>query len=199
MIDDGIRRCVWAASDSEYARYHDREWGRPLHGDRELFEKLCLEGFQAGLSWIMILRRRSAFREVFHNFDINAVAEMSPSDVENVVKDSRIIRNRAKIESTISNAKIARTLVTRRPGGLDKLIWSFAPPPRPESERPRLQQDIPATTGESESLSAALRALGFRFTGPTTTYALMQAGGLVDDHLRGCWRVRPPTKPPQAP
>ena len=128
---DGVERCAWVGADPEYARYHDEEWGRPLHGDRELFEKLSLEGFQAGLSWITILRRRPGFRDAFHNFDPRVVADLSADDVELLMADTRIIRNRAKIVATISNARIT---VGLEPGELDALIWAFAQPPR--STRP---------------------------------------------------------------
>ena len=185
--DDGLARCSWGAADPEYRRYHDEEWGVPLHGDQPLFEKLSLEGFQAGLSWITILRRRPAFREVFHGFELAAVAAMSPLDVDRLMGEARIIRNRAKIEATISNARIALELTEEHAGALDELMWSFAPPPR--STRPRSFAEVPAVTAESTAMSKALRALGFRFVGPTTLYALMQSAGMVDDHLEGCWRT----------
>jgi DNA-3-methyladenine glycosylase I len=184
--DDGLARCSWGASDPEYRRYHDEEWGVPLHGDRPLFEKLSLEGFQAGLSWITILRRRPAFREVFHGFDLAAVAAMSPLDADRLMDDARIIRNRAKIEATVSNARVALELTRDQPGALDELMWDFAPAPK---VRPTFFAEVPAVTPESTSMSKALRALGFRFVGPTTMYALMQSAGMVDDHLEGCWRA----------
>jgi DNA-3-methyladenine glycosylase I len=183
---DGRLRCGWANADAEYRRYHDEEWGVPLHGDRPLFEKLSLEGFQAGLSWITILRRRPAFREVFQEFDVDRVAAMGDDDVERLMQETRIIRNRAKIEATIANARVVRELVTDRPGALDALIWSHAPAGH---RRPESMADIPAVTPESVALSAALKKLGLRFVGPTTMYALMQSAGLVDDHVRGCWRA----------
>ncbi len=185
--DDGVARCAWVGVDAEYARYHDEEWGTTLHGDRELFEKLCLEGFQAGLSWITILKRRHAFRELFHGFDPRAVAALTPSDIEALLIDARIIRNRAKIEATISNAQVTLALTQEQPGALDSLMWSFAPLPR----RSRLTAlaELPAVTSESTALSAALRRLGYRFVGPTTMYALMQSTGMVDDHVAGCWRA----------
>ncbi|MDQ4138520.1 MAG: DNA-3-methyladenine glycosylase I [Actinomycetota bacterium] len=182
---DGRFRCGWANADPEYRRYHDEEWGVPLHGDRPLFEKLSLEGFQAGLSWITILRRRPAFREVFLDFDLDRVAAMDNSDVERLMQETRIIRNRAKIESTIGNARVVRDLVGDHPGALDKLIWSHAPA---EHRPPESMADIPAVTPESVALSKALKKLGLRFVGPTTMYALMQSAGLVDDHVAGCWR-----------
>jgi DNA-3-methyladenine glycosylase I len=185
--DDERPRCGWIGTDPEYRRYHDEEWGTPLHGDRPLFEKISLEGFQAGLSWITILRRRPGFREAFDGFDIDTVAAYGDEDVERLMLDERIIRNRAKVLAAIGNARITADLVRDHPGALDELIWSFAPTaPRP---RPRTWADIPAVTPDSEALSAALRKLGFRFVGPTTMYALMQSAGLVDDHLAECWRA----------
>lgn len=181
--DDGFTRCGWGASDPEYRRYHDEEWGRPQHDPVRLFEKLCLEGFQAGLSWITILKRRPAFREVFHGFDAALVAEMTEADVERLLGDARIIRHRGKIEATIQNARA--TLELDQPIG--ELLWSFAPAePRP---RPRSFGEVPAVTPESTAMSKELRRRGFRFVGPTTMYALMQACGLVDDHLTGCFRA----------
>ena len=185
--DDGRARCAWVGNDGEYRRYHDDEWGTPLHGDRVLFEKLSLEGFQAGLSWITILRRRPAFRVAFHDFDIDRVADMTAADADALMQNAAIIRNRAKIEATISNARITRELVGENPGALDELLWSFAPPARPS--RPKGFGELPAVTEESTAMSKALRKLGFRFVGPTTLYALMQSAGIVDDHLEGCWRV----------
>lgn len=185
--DDGRARCGWVGSDPEYVRYHDQEWGVPLHGDGRLFEKLSLEGFQAGLSWISILRRREGFRAAFHGFDPARVAALTADDVEALMQDERIIRNRAKIQATIRNAGITVELTTRAPGALDELIWSFAPAPRPT--RPASLAEIPAVTAESTALSKALRGLGYGFVGPTTMYALMQSGGMVDDHVTGCWRA----------
>ena len=182
---DGRLRCGWANADPEYRRYHDEEWGVPLHGDRPLFEKMSLEGFQAGLSWITILRRRPAFREVFEDFDLDRVAAFTEADVERLMQEPRIIRNRAKIESTIANARVVRDLVAERAGALDELIWSHAPA---DHRPPETMADIPAVTPESVALSKALKNLGLRFVGPTTMYALMQSAGLVDDHVRDCWR-----------
>jgi DNA-3-methyladenine glycosylase I len=186
---DGRARCAWAANDSEYLRYHDEEWGVPLHGDHSLFEKLSLEGFQAGLSWITILKRRPAFREVFHDFDVATVAAMSDTDVTTLMAEPRIIRNRAKISATIANASIVLDLIVDNPGAFDTLMWSFAPATR---RRPTSFADIVATTAESTAMSAALRKKGFRFVGPTTMHALMQSTGMVDDHLQGCWRGAEP-------
>jgi DNA-3-methyladenine glycosylase I len=185
--DDGRGRCAWATSDPEYLRYHDEEWGTPLHGDGPLFEKLCLEGFQAGLSWITILRRRPGFREAFAGFDPDLLAGWGEADVERLLQDTRIIRNRAKIEATLTNARVLVALVADGgDGALDRLIWSFAPPRR---EQPAASlADLPAVTPESTALSKELRRRGFRFVGPTTLYALMQSAGLVDDHVAGCWR-----------
>lgn len=185
--DDGLHRCAWSADDPEYRRYHDEEWGLPQRDSVRLFEKLCLEGFQAGLSWITILRRRPAFREVFHGFDPTAVAVMGESDVERLLDDARIIRHRGKIEATISNARVTLALETP----LDELLWSFAPPAR--DRNPVSFAEVPASTPESEAMSKALRRLGYRFVGPTTMYALMQASGMVDDHLDGCFRAGPTT------
>ncbi len=184
--ESGTARCAWSADDAEYRRYHDEEWGFPLHGDRPLFEKLSLEGFQAGLSWITILRRRPTFRRAFSDFEIDAVAALTTSDIERLMLDSGIIRNRAKIEATISNARITLELVRDDPGALDRILWSFAPGPR---ARPPQTGEVPAVTAESTAMSTALRRLGYRFVGPTTLYALMQSSGMVDDHVEGCWRA----------
>ena len=180
--DDGLARCGWGASDPEYRRYHDEEWGTPQHDPVRLFEKVCLEGFQAGLSWITILRRRPAFREVFHGFDAERVAGMGDADVERLLGDERIIRHRGKIEATIQNARA--TLELEIP--IDELLWSFAPAPRELA--PVTFAEVPATTAESAAMSKELRRRGFRFVGPTTMYALMQAAGMVDDHLAACHR-----------
>ena len=183
MGEDGIARCAWADADAEYRRYHDEEWGVPLHGDRALFEKLSLEGFQAGLSWITILRKRPRFREVFAGFDPAVVAEFGDDDIARLMTDTGIIRNRAKIEATISNARL---MLDFGDGQFDALLWSFAP----EQHRPPASfTDVPAVTPESTAMSKALRKRGFRFVGPTTMYALMQSAGMVDDHVRGCWRA----------
>lgn len=184
--DDGLARCGWVGDDVEYRRYHDQEWGRPLHGDRALFEKLTLEGFQAGLSWITILRKRPRFREVFAGFDPVIVAGFDDHDVQRLMADAGIIRNRAKILATIGNARLVAELA---PGELDALMWSFAPEPRARTERPRSFAEVPATTEASGALSDRLRRRGFRFVGPTTMYALMQSAGMVDDHLVGCHRA----------
>lgn len=185
--DDGLSRCRWAAADPEYRRYHDEEWGVPLHGDRPLYEKLSLEGFQAGLSWITILRRRPAFRELFFDFEPLRVAEFDETDVERLMTEERIIRNRAKILTTIRNARLVLELTAEHAGAFDELLWSFAPARR--TTRPASFAEVPAVTDQSTALSKALRQLGFGFVGPTTMYALMQSSGMVDDHVRGCWRA----------
>ncbi|WP_120337796.1 DNA-3-methyladenine glycosylase I [Cryobacterium soli] len=178
--DDGVGRCGWVGTDPEYRRYHDQEWGRPLRDDRALFEKLCLEGFQAGLSWITILKRRPAFRAAFAGFDVPTVAAFTDDDVERLLTDAGIIRHRGKITATIGNARATVAL----DGSLTELIWGFAPTARPEP-LPGLA-DVPAITRESEALSRELRSRGYRFVGPTTMYALMQSSGLVNDHVAGC-------------
>ncbi|MFJ5264101.1 DNA-3-methyladenine glycosylase I [Streptomyces sp. NPDC088387] len=179
---DGALRCPWALSTPDYVAYHDEEWGRPVHGDDALFERLSLEAFQSGLSWITILRRRPTFRTAFAGFGIAAVAAFTDDDRERLLADPGIIRNRAKIDATLANA---RELTAWAPGELDELIWSHAPDPalRPV---PKSLADVPAVTPESTALSKALKKRGLRFVGPTTAYALMQACGLVDDHLENC-------------
>lgn len=181
---DGRSRCSWCGDDPEYQRYHDEEWGRELRGDRELFEKISLEGFQSGLSWITILRRRPALRAAFADFEPGIVARMDDDDVVRLMGDAAIIRNRMKIEATIGNARA----LLRFDGSLTDLVWSFAPPAA-ERSRPRTWDDIATSTPESKALSAELRSRGFRFVGPTTMHALMQSAGLIDDHLAGCWRA----------
>jgi len=188
--DDGRARCPWGARDPDLLRYHDDEWGHALHGDRPLYEKLTLEGFQAGLSWLTILKRRPHFREAFSGFELEAVACMDGDDVQRLLLDQGIIRNRAKIEAAVGNARAALDLVRAEgDGALDRLLWSFAPPPRADEERPRGLGDIPATSPESVAMSKELKRRGFRFVGPTTMYALMQASGMVDDHIVGCYRA----------
>ncbi|MER3389559.1 MAG: DNA-3-methyladenine glycosylase I [Microcella sp.] len=186
---DGLPRCGWVGDDQEYRRYHDEEWGFALHGDRALFEKLSLEAFQSGLSWITILRRREGFRRAFAGFDPTAVASFDEEDVARLLDDASIIRNRSKVEATIANARLLVTRIAHEPGGLDGLVWRHAPEPR--AQRPRRLAELPATTAESSALSRALKSVGWRFVGPTTAYALMQSAGLVDDHLAGCWRASP--------
>jgi DNA-3-methyladenine glycosylase I len=164
--EDGIARCAWGASTPEYREYHDHEWGFPVADDVRLFEKLCLEGFQAGLSWLTILRKRKAFRRAFHGFDFERVARFSPDDVERLMTDSAIVRNRAKIEATINNAA-ATVEVVESEGSLGALVWRFE-------------------EGDPRALARELKRRRFRFVGPTTAYAFMQAMGLVNDHLEGC-------------
>ncbi|KQX06511.1 MULTISPECIES: DNA-3-methyladenine glycosylase I [unclassified Leifsonia] len=182
--DDGLARCSWGANDAEYRRYHDEEWGVPLHDERRLFEKLCLEGFQAGLSWITILRKRPAFRAAFFDFDAEKVAAMGEPDVERLLQDAGIIRHRGKIEATIGNARATLELGE----SLSELMWGFAPDAA-GCQRPRSWSDVPAVTAESTALSKELRKRGYRFVGPTTMYALMQSTGMVDDHIAGCFRA----------
>jgi DNA-3-methyladenine glycosylase I len=179
--DDGLARCAWGGSTPDYAAYHDTEWGRPVRDDDGLFERLTLEAFQSGLSWITILRKRPAFRAAFAGFDIAKVAEFGETDVERLLADAGIVRNRAKIEAAIVNARAAADL----PGGIAALLWSFAPEPR--AARPASFAEVPAVTEESKALAKALKRHGFRFVGPTTAYALMQATGMVDDHLASCF------------
>ena len=174
-------RCGWAAGD-ELAAYHDEEWGRPVTDERGLYEKLCLEAFQSGLSWITILRKREGFRAAFAGFDPDAVARFGARDVERLMGDAAIVRNRAKIDAAIANASAAVAL--RDDGGLPALAWSF----RVDGGRaPRKPGDLPASTPESTALAKELKRRGFRFVGPTTAYALMQACGLVNDHVAGCF------------
>ena len=182
---DAVARCAWVGDDAEYRRYHDEEWGRPLHGDRPLFEKMSLEGFQAGLSWITILRKRPHFREVFAGFDPAAIAVFDESDVERLMQDAGIIRNRAKILATISNARLAARDGARRVRCLHVVVRTGRP-----GLGPATFADVAATTPASDAMSKALRKRGFRFVGPTTMYALMQSAGMVDDHVEGCWRAR---------
>ncbi|MBA2552622.1 MAG: DNA-3-methyladenine glycosylase I [Geodermatophilaceae bacterium] len=179
-----MERCGWAAGAAEYLVYHDEEWGVPVHGDDALFERLALEAFQSGLSWITILRKRENFRAAFGGFHIPTVAAYGDDDVRRLLADAGIVRNRAKIDATISNARVALELAE----GLDALLWSFA-----ESsdgrQRPPTIADVPATSAASAAMAKELKRRGFRFVGPTTAYALMQATGMVDDHVASCWRA----------
>ncbi|GGV66328.1 DNA-3-methyladenine glycosylase I [Streptomyces griseoloalbus] len=188
---DGLPRCPWALSTADYVAYHDEEWGRPVHGDDALFERLSLEAFQSGLSWITILRRRPGFRAAFAEFKIAAVAEFTDTDRERLLADAGIIRNRAKIDATLANARV---LAGWAPGDLDALIWSHAPDPA-RRPAPQALTDVPAVTPESTALSKALKKRGLRFVGPTTAYALMQACGLVNDHLETCVARNSPSGP----
>ncbi len=183
-----MKRCAWATSPLMQA-YHDQEWGVPVHDDDRLFEFLTLEGAQAGLSWDTILRKRDRYRELFAGFEIAKVARFSRARVERILKDPGIVRNRAKVESTVSNAKAA-LLVRRELGSLDVLIWSFTGGGTMRKARPKSSSEVPASTPESSAMSQALRERGFRFVGPTICYALMQAVGMVDDHVRGCGVAR---------
>ena len=177
---DGRLRCPWGMSAPEYIAYHDDEWGRPVRGDREIFERLCLEAFQSGLSWLIILRKRENFRKAFAGFDLPAVAAFAQQDVDRLLADAGIVRNRAKINAAITNARAALEL----PAGLSDLFWSYAEPARPA---PRTLADLPAQTPASAALAKDLRKRGFVFTGPVTVYASMQACGLVNDHLEACF------------
>ncbi len=178
----GVVRC-WGSSDPLYVAYHDEEWGRPVRDERGLYERFCLEGFQSGLSWLTILRKREGFRKAFAGFDPEQVARFGERDIRRLLADASIIRHRGKIEATIANARA--TLGLREAGTpLHELIWSFAPEPR---SAPRTQDDWQASTPESVALAKTLRKAGFRFVGPTTAYAAMQACGLVNDHLADCW------------
>jgi DNA-3-methyladenine glycosylase I len=181
--DDGLRRCPWATSHPLNLEYHDTEWGMPVRGERGLFERVSLEAFQAGLSWLTILAKRPAFRAAFADFDPEAVAAFTDADVERLMGDAGIVRNRAKIEAARANARA--TIALRDDGGLDELIWSHRPDPEPA---PLTVAEVPAVSPESKALAADLKARGFAFVGPTTAQALMQAVGLVDAHLAGCHR-----------
>jgi DNA-3-methyladenine glycosylase I len=180
---DGRLRCPWGISVPEYVAYHDQEWGRPLHGDQAIYERLCLEAFQSGLSWLTILRKRENFRAAFAGFDPAAVAKFGADDVQRLLADTGIVRNRAKINAAIVNARAALDIA----GGLSALVWTFAAEPGPA---PVTTADVPAQTPASKALSKELRAHGFTFTGPVTAYATMQACGIVNDHLAACY-VRP--------
>jgi DNA-3-methyladenine glycosylase I len=177
---DGRRRCPWGLSAPDYLAYHDDEWGRAIKDDNGIFERLTLEAFQSGLSWLTILRKRPSFRAAFAGFDIATVASFGPADRDRLLADAGIVRNRAKIDAALVNARAALEM----DGGLARLVWSFAPKRR---RAPRTLAEVPAQTAESTALAKELRRRGFAFVGPTTLYALMQAAGLVNDHLRDCW------------
>jgi DNA-3-methyladenine glycosylase I len=181
VFADGIERCIWPHGDELYTHYHDAEWGQPLEGDDEMFERIALEGFQAGLSWITILKRREGFRRAFREFKMTDVAAMTDADVEELMLDAGIIRNRAKIVATIKNAGLALEV----PGGISNFVWSFAPEARTIETA---NFEWRATSPESDSLSKALKKLGFSFVGSTTMYALIQATGMLNDHAPGCFR-----------
>jgi DNA-3-methyladenine glycosylase I len=180
---DGQPRCPWSLSTPDYLAYHDEEWGRPVRDEAGMFERLCLEAFQSGLSWLTILRKRENFRAAFRGFDPEAVAKFGPEDEARLLADAGIVRNRAKIAATIANARAALEL----PGGLAATVWEYAAEPGSVAA-PVTLADIPSWTPASKALSVRLRKHGFRFTGPVTAYATMQACGVVDDHLAGCFR-----------
>ena len=179
---DGRPRCWWGLSAPEYVRYHDEEWGRPVRDSRGLYERLTLEAFQSGLSWLTILRKREAFRAAFAGFDPDVVAEFGDADVARLMDDAGIVRNRAKIDAAIGNARAVRAMEAEG-DSFAELLWSFSPGERPA---PRTWADVPAVTPESTAMAKELKRRGFRFVGPTTAYAAMQACGLVNDHLAGC-------------
>ena len=184
MLDDGLNRCGWATSTPDYMAYHDEEWGRPLHGVRNLFERMSLEAFQSGLSWLTILRKRENFRAAFADFDPEKVAAFGEADRARLMADVGIVRNGMKVDATIANARAVLELDTP----LDELLWSFAPETH---VRPATLAEVPAITPESRAMAKELKRRGFRFVGPTTSYALMQAAGLVDDHVTTCFRSTP--------
>ena len=179
-----MKRCWWPGEDELYIRYHDKEWGRPVTDDRRLFEKICLEGFQSGLSWLTILRKRENFRAAFDGFEVERVAEYGDPEVARLMEDAGIVRNRAKIEAAITNARATRQL---QAGGetLDELLWSFAPDPA-SRPAPASGHDLDSKTPESTAMAKELKRRGFVFVGPTTAFATMQATGMVNDHLAGC-------------
>jgi DNA-3-methyladenine glycosylase I len=182
---DGVVRCAWQGLvHADYRDYHDREWGKPVHGETALLERLCLEGFQAGLSWLVVLRKRQALRSALAGFDAERLSEFTDADVERLLTDASIVRNRRKIEAAVTNARA--TLALRAAGGLEELLWTHAPEPTP---RPHRFIDVPSQTPESELLARRLRKAGFVQLGPTTVYAALQACGVVDDHLVGCFRA----------
>ncbi|MDQ6852964.1 MAG: DNA-3-methyladenine glycosylase I [Actinomycetota bacterium] len=185
--DDGLARCPWGVEPPEYRRYHDEEWGRPVVDDVRIFEKLSLEGFQSGLSWLTILRKRDGFRRAFSDFDIAAVAAFDDGDVERLVRDAEIVRHRGKINATIGNARAALE-VQASDGSLAALVWRYEPAPDPPVEA---LGELQTFRPEAKELSKELRRRGFRFVGPTTVYAAMQALGVVNDHLEGCYRRAP--------
>ena len=185
---DNKPRCRWASADPLYERYHDREWGRPLRDDHALFELLTLEGCQAGLSWITVLRKREHYRKVYDGFDPAKIARYTPARLEKLLADPGIIRHRGKIEASVGNAKAYLALVERE-GSFSKYLWSFVGG-KPMRNNRRSMKDVPARTPESDALSKALQKDGFKFVGSTICYAFMQASGMVDDHVAGCHRYR---------
>jgi DNA-3-methyladenine glycosylase I len=187
-----IQRCSWCGTDPLYCKYHDEEWGRPLHDDRRLFEMLILEGAQAGLSWATILRKREAYRRAFAGFEPARVARFTARDVQRLLRDPGIVRNRAKIRATIDNAR-AVLHVQREHGSFDHYVWNFVGG-QPVQNRWGAHRQLPALTPASQAMSRELRARGFRFVGPTICYAFMQAAGLVNDHTMDCFRWAPLTR-----
>jgi DNA-3-methyladenine glycosylase I len=180
---DGLPRCWWCLGSPEYVAYHDELWGRPMHGERELFEMLTLEAFQSGLSWQTILRKRAAFARAFDGWEVECIAAYGPEDVQRLLADATIVRNRAKIEATIANARAVLRL-SEHGTTLDELLWSYAE--EPPSAPPETAGDLPAATATSKAMANELKRRGFAFVGPTMAYSLMQAAGLVNDHLAGC-------------
>jgi DNA-3-methyladenine glycosylase I len=185
LCDDGVRRCTWACSTPDYHAYHDTEWGFPVDSDVRLFEKLSLEGFQSGLSWLTILRKRESFREAFAGFDHELIARFGDADVERLLGDAGIVRHRGKIEAVINNARRAVELIEAE-GSIAHYVWGFEPGP---AARVRdANGDLPASTPESVEMAKDLKRRGWKFVGPTTVYAFMQSAGMVNDHLVGCYR-----------
>lgn len=185
--EDGLARCAWGAGSLDYRTYHDAEWGKPVRGDLAIFERLTLEAFQSGLSWITILRKRENFRAAFAGFDLERISSFTDDDRVRLMNDAGIVRNRAKINATISNARALRAWHEAEGStALDDLVWSFA---QPDRDRPRVMSDLAAQSAQSKDLAKALKRRGFVFIGPTTMYAAMQAIGVIDDHLEGCWVV----------
>jgi len=185
---DGKARCGWASADPLYQQYHDKEWGRPLKDDRALFELLTLEGCQAGLSWITVLRKREHYRKVYDNFDPRKIARYTPAKLKKLVEDPGIIRHKGKIEASVSNAKAYLAMIERDgPGAFSKFLWSFVGG-KPKKNHPKNLKDVPARSPESDAMAKALQKAGFKFVGSTICYAFMQASGMVDDHVAGCHR-----------
>ena len=187
MADQRVR-CTWAGEDPLYVKYHDEEWGVPVHDDRHFFEMLTLEGAQAGLSWITILRKRDAYRKAFANFDVDTVARFTPARIERILQDPGIVRNRMKVESTVTNAKAFKA-VQREFGSFDAYIWQFVGG-TPKRNAPQTMKEVLPKTAESDAMSRDLKRRGFSFVGSTICYAFMQATGLVDDHVVGCFRAK---------
>lgn len=185
LCEDNQLRPPWATMSKQLRDYYDHEWGKEVRGEQAVFERVCLEGFQAGLSWSTILAKREAFREVYHRFDVDKVAAMTDADIDRLMQDKRILRNRRKLSAAVKNAKA--TIALRKEGGLSDLVWSFAPDAH---QRPKSVDDIPSTSDESKAMAKALKKAGFTFVGPTTCYALMQAIGMVDDRVVGSAGLR---------